>query len=176
MSVPLLSVDLASLMAIFRSNDLSKAVQVEDWAVLIKKAGKALLDPRLASLSAGALLDEATISAQIKPVFTTEIQLDDARGRLLLACTKAWNSLYKRWNRLVRTPFCDKSCWWFPHLSSKEGDGAVIPARERQQQQQQVDDDDSNEDDISDDDDSMEIDHDGDQPMSAAMDALADAF
>jgi hypothetical protein len=73
--VPLLSVDLASLMAIFRSNDLSKAVQVEDWAILIKEAGKALLDPRIASLSAGGLLDEATISMQIKPVLTTEIQL-----------------------------------------------------------------------------------------------------
>jgi hypothetical protein len=75
-------------------------------------------------------------------------------------------------------PFCDELCWWYPHLPSKEGDGAVIPTRERQQQQQQVDDDDSNEDDDSDDDDSMDIDHDGDQPMSAAeaeTDALADA-
>jgi hypothetical protein len=76
------------------------------------------------------------------------------------------------------TPFCDESCCWFPHLSSKEGDVAVIPAR-KQQQQQQVDDDDSNEDDDCDDDDSMDIDHDGDQPMLAAeakTDALADAF
>jgi hypothetical protein len=52
-------------MAIFQSNDLSKAVQVEDWTILIKEAGKALLDPRLASLSAGGLLDEATTSMQM---------------------------------------------------------------------------------------------------------------
>jgi hypothetical protein len=64
-SVPLLPVNLASLMAIFRLNDLSKAVQVEDWTSLIKEAGKALLDPRLASLSAGGLLDEATTSMQM---------------------------------------------------------------------------------------------------------------
>jgi hypothetical protein len=60
----LLSVE-KSLMAIFQSNDLSKAVQVEDWTILIKEAGKALLDPRLASLSAGGLLDEATTSMQM---------------------------------------------------------------------------------------------------------------
>jgi hypothetical protein len=64
--VPLLPVNLlASLMAIFRLNDLSKAVQVEDWTILIKKAGKALLDPRLASLSAGGLLDKATTMMQM---------------------------------------------------------------------------------------------------------------
>jgi hypothetical protein len=63
--VPLLSVNPASLMAILQSNDLSKAVQVEDWTILIKEAGKALLDPRLASLSAGALLDKATNSMQM---------------------------------------------------------------------------------------------------------------
>jgi hypothetical protein len=40
-------------------------VQVEDWTILIKEAGKALLDPRLASLSAGGLLDEATTSMQM---------------------------------------------------------------------------------------------------------------
>jgi hypothetical protein len=75
--VPLLSVDLASLMAIFRSNDLSKAVQVEDWAILIKEAGKALLDPRLASLSAGGLLDEATISTPDRERQQQQQQVDD---------------------------------------------------------------------------------------------------
>jgi hypothetical protein len=66
--VPLLSVDLASLMAIFRSNDLSKAVQVEDLTILIKEAGKALLDPRLASSSAGGLLDEATSTQMVRAI------------------------------------------------------------------------------------------------------------
>jgi hypothetical protein len=63
-------------------------------------------------------------------------------------------------------------------LSSKEWDGAVVPARERQQQQH-VDDHEGDEDDDSDEDDSIDIDYDGDQPMSASeaeTDALADAF
>jgi hypothetical protein len=38
--VPLLSVNLASLMAIFQSNDLSKAVQVQDLTIFIKEAEK----------------------------------------------------------------------------------------------------------------------------------------
>lgn len=59
-SVPLLSVDLASLMAIFRSEDVAKSVRVDALTVLIKEAGKALLDPRLASVPAGSDLDEAT--------------------------------------------------------------------------------------------------------------------
>ncbi len=68
MSVPLLSVNLASLMAIFRSDDISKTVRVEDLAVLIKEAGKALLDPRLAASSQLNALDEATSTQMVRAI------------------------------------------------------------------------------------------------------------
>lgn len=113
-----------------------------------------------------------------KPVLETEMEVHCGRGRLLLAATKVWNALYERWNRLVRQSFCDESTWWFPHLSSKEGDGAVIPARE-QQARMHTDQDDEHED-SDDDSDSMDLD-DGDQNMElsaadAETDALADSF
>jgi transcriptional regulator len=59
-SVPLLSVDLACLMALFRSEETAKEVLQDDLTILIREAGKALLDPRLAASS----LDEA-ISTQL---------------------------------------------------------------------------------------------------------------
>jgi ubiquitin-protein ligase E3 C len=112
-----------------------------------------------------------------KPVLAADVRMhshDGGRGRLLLAGTKLWNSLYERWNRLVRhSPFCDEATWWFPHLATREGDGAVIPSRERR----------SNSDD--DDDESVEamdvdgIDEGGGNQMSTAdaeTDALADSF
>jgi hypothetical protein len=68
MSVPLLSVNLASLMAIFRSEDISKTIRVEDLTVLIKAAGKALLDPRLASASSVNALDEATSTQMVRAI------------------------------------------------------------------------------------------------------------
>jgi len=68
MSVPLLSVDLATLMAIFRSDDISKTIRVEDLTVLIKEAGKALLDPRLASSSPSNALDEATSTQMVRAI------------------------------------------------------------------------------------------------------------
>lgn len=68
MSVPLLSVNLASLMAIFRSDDISKTVRVEDLTVLIKEAGKALLDPRLAASSQSHALDEATSTQMVRAI------------------------------------------------------------------------------------------------------------
>lgn len=68
MSVPLLSVNLASLMAIFRSDDISKLVRVEDLTVLIKEAAKALLDPRLAASSQFNGLDEATSTQMVRAI------------------------------------------------------------------------------------------------------------
>jgi len=111
-----------------------------------------------------------------KPVMVTEIQLNNPRGRLLLSATKVWNLLYERWNRLVRHSFCDESTWWFPHLASKEGDGAVIPARERHQVQTEGDDDEDDDNDS----DSMDVDDDDQtRELSASeieTDALADSF
>jgi hypothetical protein len=74
MSVPLLSVNLASLMAIFRSDDISKTIRVEDLAVLIKEAGKALLDSRLASSSAVNVLDEATSTQMVRAINKLAVQ------------------------------------------------------------------------------------------------------
>jgi hypothetical protein len=71
MSVPLLSVNLACLMALFRSDDLASKVLQEELTVLIKAAGKALLDPRLASSSSSAepsKLDEATSTQMVRAI------------------------------------------------------------------------------------------------------------
>jgi ubiquitin-protein ligase E3 C len=104
-----------------------------------------------------------------KPVLAIEMQPGNVKARILLSGTKLWNSLYERWNRLVRHSFCDESTWWFPHLSSKEGDGAVIPVRE--QQQEDDDDDMAIEDDESAEGPNIRI-----SAAEAETDALADAF
>lgn len=68
--MPLLSVNLACLMAIFRSDVLPQEVMVEDLTILIKEAGKALLDPRLASSSASdsSKLDEETSTQMVRAI------------------------------------------------------------------------------------------------------------
>lgn len=105
-----------------------------------------------------------------KPVVADEIRVDSARGRLILSGTKLWNSLYERWNRLVKNSFCEENSWWFPHLASRDGDRAVVPAREIDHA---MNDDDHGEQD----DDSMDVDV-SDQVSSAdaETDALADSF
>lgn len=74
MSVPLLSVDLATLMAIFRSEDLSKEILVENLTVLIKDSAKALLDPRLANGVPGSSLDEATSTQMVRAINKLAVQ------------------------------------------------------------------------------------------------------
>ena len=77
LSVPLLSVNLASLMAIFRSNDLATLVNVDDLTILIKEAGKALLDPRLAASSKStdpSQLDEATSTQMVRAINKLAVQ------------------------------------------------------------------------------------------------------
>lgn len=76
-SVPLLSVNLASLMAIFRSSDLATLVGGDDLTILIKEAGKALLDPRLAPPSKSdevVHLDEATSSQLVRAINKLAVQ------------------------------------------------------------------------------------------------------
>ena len=112
-----------------------------------------------------------------KAVISNEIQMDNIRGRMILSGTKIWNSIYERWNRLVKTSFCEESMWWFPHMGSKEGDSAVIPDRELGHA---VNENDDHDDDV-DDDDSMDIDEDQNQNQQLstaeeATDALADSF
>jgi hypothetical protein len=65
LSIPLLSVGLATLMALFRDPDLSRNVSQDDLTVLIRETGTALLDPRLASSSN---LDEATASQMVRAI------------------------------------------------------------------------------------------------------------
>jgi len=96
-----------------------------------------------------------------KPVVCNEIQMDNSRGRLILSGTKLWNSVYERWNRLVNTPFCEESTWWFPQMGFKEGDRAVIRPNEIN--------DATNLD--YEDDDSMDIDDDQAQNLSSAEEA-----
>jgi len=71
MSIPLLSVALATLMALFRDTGLSQKVTQDALALLIREAGKALLDPRLAMSShhaATSQLDEATSSQMVRAI------------------------------------------------------------------------------------------------------------
>lgn len=75
MSVPLLSVNLASLMAIFRSDDLATQVIADDLTILIREAGKALLDRRLASSSsAPEKLDDATSTQMVRAINKLAVQ------------------------------------------------------------------------------------------------------
>ena len=69
MSVPLLSVALACLMALFRSDDLSKRVSQVELTNLLRDAGKALLDPRLAASGSHATrLDEAISTQMVRAI------------------------------------------------------------------------------------------------------------
>ena len=85
-SVPLLSVNIASLMAIFRSNDLATLVSVDDLTILIKEAGTALLDPRLAqSMKQGdvtlAQIDEATSTQMVRAINKLAVQAATGAAR-----------------------------------------------------------------------------------------------
>ena len=71
MSVPLLSVALASLMALFRSEIFATKVEQDELTILIREAGKALLDPRLATSSSStetSKLDEATSTQMVRAI------------------------------------------------------------------------------------------------------------
>ena len=67
MAVPLLSVVLATLMALFRNSRMASMVAQDDLARLIKATGKCLLDPRLAvSATHASGLDESTSSQMVR--------------------------------------------------------------------------------------------------------------
>jgi len=65
MSIPLLSVCLATLMAFFRDPELSPLITLDDLTLLIRETATALLDPRLASTSD---LNEATRTQMVKAI------------------------------------------------------------------------------------------------------------
>jgi hypothetical protein len=64
-SIPLLSVCLATLMALFRDPELAFSVSQSELTILIGETGKALLDSRLAASSE---LDEATASQMVRAI------------------------------------------------------------------------------------------------------------
>jgi hypothetical protein len=67
MCVPLLSVVLATLMALFRDTDLAKGVSQDALVVLIRETGRCLLDSRLAvSATHVSGLDESTSSQMVR--------------------------------------------------------------------------------------------------------------
>jgi hypothetical protein len=75
MSVPLLSVNLASLMAVFRSPELAILINADDLTILIKEAATALLDKRLASTSSNpSPLDEATSTQMVRAINKLAVQ------------------------------------------------------------------------------------------------------
>ena len=65
MSIPLLSVCLASLMALFRDTEIAPRVNDESLTFLIREAGTALLDSKLSSSSD---LDESTASQMVRAI------------------------------------------------------------------------------------------------------------
>ena len=67
-SVSLLSVCLATLMALFRDPDLATKVSKEHLALLIRETGTALLDSRLVVSSQGSSLDEATSTQVVRAI------------------------------------------------------------------------------------------------------------
>ena len=77
MSIPLLSVCLATLMALFRDPDVSTRVSQDDLTLLIRETGAALLDPRL---SATSELDDATASQMARAI--NKVRFGDCRATL----------------------------------------------------------------------------------------------
>lgn len=67
-SVSLLSVCLATLMALFRDHDLAIRVSKEHLTLLIRETGTALLDPRLVVSSHCSSLDEATSTQVVRAI------------------------------------------------------------------------------------------------------------
>lgn len=76
-AVPLLSLALATLMALFRDPGLAHNITQDSLALLIREAGKALLDPRLAMSSHYAMasqIDESTSSQMVRAINKLAVQ------------------------------------------------------------------------------------------------------
>ena len=75
MSVSLLSVSLATLMALFRHESLSRKVSQDALALLIRETGQALLDSRLSvSSHRASSLDESTSSQMVRAINKLAVQ------------------------------------------------------------------------------------------------------
>eukprot|EP00977_Amphora_coffeiformis_P028440 scaffold35161_cov153-Amphora_coffeaeformis.AAC.4 len=71
MSIQLLSVGLATLIALFKDNELAMQVTQEDLMLLIRETATALLDPRL--VPGASVLDEATSTQMVRAINKTTI-------------------------------------------------------------------------------------------------------
>jgi hypothetical protein len=74
LSIPLLSVTLACLMAIFRDRQLSPLVSENSLTLLIKQAANGLLDSRLSSSTMQSNLDDSTCQQLVKAINKLAIQ------------------------------------------------------------------------------------------------------
>ena len=85
MSVPLLSVVLATLMALFRDEEPAENVSQDALAILLKETGKCLLDPRLAvSATHVSKLDESTSSQIVRGMNKVSLKGRPDTTRLVL--------------------------------------------------------------------------------------------
>lgn len=81
-SVSLLSVCLATLMALFRDHDLAVKVSTERLVLLIRETGTALLDPRLVVSSQTSSLDEATSTQVVRAINKLAVQAATGGSRV----------------------------------------------------------------------------------------------
>jgi cytoskeleton-associated protein 5 len=72
MSIQLLSVGLATLIALFKDNEIARQVTQDDLMLLIRETATALLDPRLAP-GASTELDDATSTQMVRAINKTTI-------------------------------------------------------------------------------------------------------
>lgn len=79
MSIQLLSVCLATLMALFRDGELAFQVTQEDLMLLIRETTTALLDPRL--VPGASELDDATSSQMVRAINKTTISAATGAAR-----------------------------------------------------------------------------------------------
>lgn len=79
MSVSLLSVVLATLMALFRDEEVTEHISQDSLSLLISDTGKCLLDPRLAvSATHASGLDESTSSQLVRGM--NKVSFNRCRG------------------------------------------------------------------------------------------------
>jgi hypothetical protein len=78
-SIPLLSVCLASLMALFRDPDVSAAVEQAPLTILVRETGTALLDARLSTSS--GFLPEATTTQMVRAFNRLSVQAATGAAR-----------------------------------------------------------------------------------------------
>ena len=98
-SIHILSVTLAALMAIFRDKELSNSVSESALSLLIEEASTALLDPRLGGTSAD--MDPSTSTQLVKAI--NKLAIQSAIGSKRLNSLQALLSLQLKFSSLAAT-------------------------------------------------------------------------